>query len=69
MKRSADRIRTTHAGRLPVAPGLENLPVRLFAEEGFVQILFFESDELCDTSYSDRQGKYQDQAGLTLAKV
>ena len=24
-----------------------NLPVRLFAEEGFVQILFFESDELC----------------------
>jgi dCTP deaminase len=46
-----------------------NLPVRLFAEEGFVQILFFESDELCDTSYSDREGKYQDQSGLTLAKV
>jgi dCTP deaminase len=46
-----------------------NLPVRLFAEEGFVQILFFESDEICETSYSDREGKYQDQTGLTLPKL
>ncbi len=46
-----------------------NLPVRLYAEEGFIQILFFESDEDCETSYSDRGGKYQDQQGLTLAKV
>ncbi|HYV03840.1 MAG TPA: dCTP deaminase, partial [Blastocatellia bacterium] len=44
-------------------------PVRLYAEEGFIQILFFESDEDCETSYSDRGGKYQDQKGLTLAKV
>ena len=46
-----------------------NLPVRLYAEEGFIQILFFESDEECETSYSDRGGEYQDQKGLTLAKV
>lgn len=46
-----------------------NLPVRLYAEEGFVQIIFFESDEECSTSYQDRSGKYQDQQGLTLAKV
>lgn len=46
-----------------------NLPVRLYAEEGFIQILFFESDEECETSYSDRGGKYQDQKGLTLAKL
>ncbi|MCS6884098.1 MAG: dCTP deaminase [Acidobacteriota bacterium] len=46
-----------------------NLPVRLFAEEGFVQILFFESDDNCETSYADRGGKYQDQTGLTLAKL
>ncbi len=46
-----------------------NLPVRLYAEEGFVQILFFESDEECRTSYLDRGGKYQNQAGLTLAKL
>jgi dCTP deaminase len=46
-----------------------NLPVRLYAEEGFIQILFFESDEECETSYSDRGGKYQGQKGLTLAKL
>src|SRR3954466_12738038 len=33
MKRSSERIRTTHAGRLPVSPGLENLPVRLYLGE------------------------------------
>jgi 5-methyltetrahydropteroyltriglutamate--homocysteine methyltransferase len=33
MKRSTDKIRTTHAGRLPVSPGLENLPVRLYLGE------------------------------------
>jgi len=46
-----------------------NLPVRLYAEEGFIQILFFESDEECETSYSDRGGKYQDQQGLTMARL
>jgi dCTP deaminase len=46
-----------------------NLPVRLYAEEGFVQILFFQSDELCRTSYADRAGKYQGQTGLTLPKL
>ncbi|HQR39435.1 MAG TPA: dCTP deaminase [Blastocatellia bacterium] len=46
-----------------------NLPVRLYAEEGFVQILFFESDEECRTSYADRAGKYQGQTGLTLPKL
>jgi 5-methyltetrahydropteroyltriglutamate--homocysteine methyltransferase len=33
VKRSADRIRTTHAGRLPVSPGCEDLPIRLFRGE------------------------------------
>lgn len=46
-----------------------NLPVRLYAEEGFVQILFFESDEDCRISYADRDGKYQDQRGLTLPRL
>ena len=46
-----------------------NLPVRLYAEEGFVQILFFESDEECRTSYADRAGKYQNQTGLTLPRL
>jgi 5-methyltetrahydropteroyltriglutamate--homocysteine methyltransferase len=30
VKRSSDRIRTTHAGRLPVSPGCEELPTRLY---------------------------------------
>ena len=33
MKRSSDKIRTTHAGRLPNAPGCEDLPFRLFRGE------------------------------------
>ena len=33
MKRSTDRIRTTHAGRLPIPPGCEDMPFRLFRGE------------------------------------
>jgi 5-methyltetrahydropteroyltriglutamate--homocysteine methyltransferase len=33
MKRSTDRIRTTHAGRLPVPKGCEDMPMRLFRGE------------------------------------
>jgi dCTP deaminase len=46
-----------------------NLPVRLYAEEGFLQILFFQSDADCRTSYKDRAGKYQHQSGLTLPRL
>lgn len=33
---------------------------RIYANEGVVQLLFLEGDP-CDTTYSDRRGKYQDQ--------
>lgn len=33
---------------------------RIYASEGIVQLLFFES-ELCAVTYEQRQGKYQDQ--------
>src|SRR6187397_320721 len=33
MKRSAEKIRTTHAGRLPVPPGCEDMPMRQFRGE------------------------------------
>lgn len=57
-------------GRLVVEIGnLANLPLRVYVNEGIGQILFFESDEDCLTSYSDRGGKYQGQTGLTYAKV
>jgi len=33
------------------------LPARIYANEGVAQMLFFESDEDCETSYKDRGGK------------
>lgn len=45
------------------------LPARIYANEGIAQVLFFESDEECLTSYADRKGKYQAQKGITLPKV
>ncbi len=45
------------------------LPARIYANEGIAQILFFESDEACKTSYADRAGKYQGQKGITLPKL
>jgi len=42
---------------------------RIYANEGVVQLLFFEG-EACTTTYADRNGKYQNQqAQVTLAKV
>ena len=32
-------------------------------------MLFFESDQVCKTSYKDRGGKYQGQTGVTLPKT
>ena len=45
------------------------LPARIYANEGIAQVLFFESDEPCETSYADKQGKYQRQPGLTLPRL
>ena len=45
------------------------LPAKIYANEGVAQMLFFESDEVCETSYRDRQGKYQGQRGVTLPKT
>ena len=45
------------------------LPARIYANEGIAQVLFFESDEPCETSYADKQGKYQRQRGLTLPRL
>ena len=45
------------------------LPAKIYANEGVAQMLFFESDEICETSYADRGGKYQGQTGVTLPKA
>jgi dCTP deaminase len=45
------------------------LPAKIYANEGVAQVIFFESDEVCETSYKDRGGKYQGQKGVTLPKL
>ncbi len=45
------------------------LPAKIYANEGVAQFLFFESDEPCELSYADRQGKYQGQKGVTLPRA
>ena len=45
------------------------LPAKVYANEGLCQILFFQSDEQCETSYADRRGKYQAQKGIVLPKL
>jgi dCTP deaminase len=46
-----------------------NLPAKIYANEGVAQMLFFEGDEVCETSYKDRGGKYQGQTGVTLPRT
>jgi len=45
------------------------LPAKIYANEGCAQVIFLESDEVCETSYRDRGGKYQGQTGVTLPKT
>lgn len=45
------------------------LPAKIYAGEGIAQVLFFEGNEPCETSYADRHGKYQGQNKITLPKV
>ncbi|MFZ4429279.1 MAG: dCTP deaminase [Phycisphaerales bacterium] len=45
------------------------LPARVYANEGVAQLIFLKADRVCDVSYADKGGKYQDQSGLTLPRV
>jgi dCTP deaminase len=45
------------------------LPAKVYANEGIAQVLFFEGDEPPTVSYADREGKYQNQVGVVLARV
>jgi dCTP deaminase len=45
------------------------LPAKIYAGEGIAQILFLRGEKVCQTSYGDKRGKYQDQKGLTLPFV
>lgn len=45
------------------------LPAKIYANEGLAQVLFLEGDELCEISYADKKGKYQNQQGILLPRV
>ena len=45
------------------------LPARIYSNEGLCQVLFFESDQECNISYKDKNGKYLKQTGITLPKT
>ena len=45
------------------------LPAKIYANEGVAQMLFYQSDEVCETSYKDRGGKYQGQQGVALPRA
>ena len=46
-----------------------SLPAKIYANEGIAQLIFVESDEVCETYYKDREGKYQGQKGVTLPRT
>lgn len=45
------------------------LPAKIYANEGIAQVIFFQSDEHCETSYKDRKGKYMHQQGIVVPKI
>ena len=45
------------------------LPAKIYANEGLAQVLFLEGDEMCEISYADKKGKYQNQQGILLPRV
>jgi dCTP deaminase len=45
------------------------LPARVYSGEGLCQVIFLEADELCETSYKDKKGKYQAQQGIVLPRI
>jgi dCTP deaminase len=45
------------------------LPAKVYAYEGIAQVLFFQGDEMCETSYADRKGKYQRQETIVLPRI
>ena len=45
------------------------LPAKIYANEGIAQVLFFDGNEVCETSYADRKGKYQKQQSILLPRL
>ena len=63
----------------PLEPGWEGhvtievsnatpLPAKVYADEGIAQVVFLQG-EAPEVSYADKQGKYQQQEGITLPRL
>ena len=46
-----------------------NLPAKVYAHEGIVQLQFFQGDRKASVTYGARSGKYQGQTGITVSKL
>ena len=64
----------------PLEPGWEGhvtlefsnttpIPAKIYANEGVAQFVFLKGNETPEVTYSDRNGKYMGQRGVTLPKV
>lgn len=64
----------------PIEPGFKGtvvieianattLPLKVYANMGIAQFMFFKGDMPCEVSYATRGGKYQGQTGLTTARL
>jgi dCTP deaminase len=45
------------------------LPAKIYSNEGIAQVIFLQSEQVCEVSYADRGGKYQFQRGITIPRV
>ncbi|MGH8056305.1 MAG: dCTP deaminase [Candidatus Entotheonellia bacterium] len=45
------------------------LPAKIYSNEGIAQVIFLQSEQVCEVSYADRGGKYQFQQGITIPRV
>ena len=45
------------------------LPAKIYANEGLAQVVFYMADDVCETSYADRGGKYMKQTGITIPRM
>jgi dCTP deaminase len=45
------------------------LPAKIYANEGICQVIFIKGSQICEVSYADKKGKYQNQQKLTLPKI
>jgi dCTP deaminase len=45
------------------------LPAKIYSREGLAQLLFFQGDQAPEVTYASRQGKYQDQRGVTPPRL